>query len=143
MEPTNIRFSDEEAHAGAGLPSPATNQQDRVRLTITTLAGHRTSGPDDDPSANEGRGTPRDTTEGLDQDTCWSDHPDPYHTTLGGLLASNSEPKGDIDVLEKSSSPDSVGEGAMPAEKPSAGLPASSGAALLRRKSHQTRKGLA
>ena len=91
----------------------------------------------------EGRGTPRDTTEGLDQDTCWSDHPDPYHTTLGGLLASNSEPKGDIDVLEKSSSPDSVGEGAMPAEKPSAGLPASSGAALLRRKSHQTRKGLA
>ena len=105
------------------------------------LAEHRPSGSDADPFANEGKETSRDTTEGLDQ--ARSDHPDPYHTTLGGLLASNSEPKGDIDVLEKSSSPDAVGEGAMPAEKTSAGLPASSVAALLRRKSHQTRKGLA
>ena len=48
-------------------PSPATNSQDRVRLTITTLAEHRPSGSDADPFANEGRGTPRDTTEGLDK----------------------------------------------------------------------------
>ena len=60
-------------------------------------------GPDDDPFANEGRGTPHDTTEGLDQDTpCWSDHSDPYHTTLG-LSSRVSEPKGGIDVLEESS----------------------------------------
>ena len=54
-----------------------------TRGSPLTLAGHQPLGPDADPSTNEGRGTPRDTTEGLDQDTCWSDHSDPFHTTLG------------------------------------------------------------
>ena len=68
--------SDEEAARGiAGIPSPATNARDRVRLFIDLLsAGHRSSGSDDDPSIEEGRGTPRDTTEGLDQDSPRSDH---------------------------------------------------------------------
>ena len=62
----------------------------------------------------------------LDQDSpCRSDHSHPYHTTLG-LGSRVSEPKGGIDVLKGSSSPDSVGEGATPAGTPSAGLPASS-----------------
>ena len=61
--------SDEEARSAAGFPSPATNSQDRVRLTTCIhFAEHQSLGPDDDPSASEGRGTPRDTTEGLDQD---------------------------------------------------------------------------
>ena len=80
--------SDEEARPVAGLPSPATNAQDRVRLTITTIAGHRSTGSDDDPSASEGRGTPRDTTEGLDQDAR-SDHSNPYHTRTLSLSASH------------------------------------------------------
>ena len=100
--------------------------QSRTRGSPLTLAGHQPLGPDADPSANEGRGTPRDTTEGLDQDTCWSDHSNPYHTTLGRLLASNTELKGGIDVLKGSSSPDSVGKRATSAGTPSAGLPASS-----------------
>ena len=78
---TNMSASDEEARPIAGIPSPATNAQDRVRLTITTIhAGHRSSGSDDNPSANEGRGTPHEPTEGLDQDTCWSDHSNHYHS---------------------------------------------------------------
>ena len=70
-----------------------------MRLTITTLAEHRPSGSDADPFANEGKETSRDTTEGLDQER--SDHPDPYHTTLG-LGSRVSEPKGGIDVLKES-----------------------------------------
>ena len=99
----------------------------RVRGSpLLPLAGHQFLGPDDYPFAIEGRGTPRDTTEGLDQDTLSrSDHSDPYHTTLG-LSSRVSEPKGGIDVLKESSSPDSVGERATPAGTPSAGLPAGS-----------------
>ena len=118
--------SDEEARPVAGTSSPATNAQNRVRLTITTIhAGHRSSGSDDDLSATERRGTPRDATEGLDQDSPRSDHSHPYHTTLG-LGSRVSEPKGGIDVLKGSSPPDSVGKRATPAGTPSAGLPASS-----------------
>ena len=101
--------------------------QSRARGSpLPPLAGHQPLGPDDDPFANEGRGTPHDTTEGLDQDTLSrSDHSDPYHTTLG-LGSRVSEPKGGIDVLKGSSSPDSVGKRATSAGTPSAGLPASS-----------------
>ena len=99
--------------------------QGRVRGPPLPLAGHQLLGPDDYPFAIEGRGTLRDTTEGLDQHTCRSDHSDPYHTTLG-LGSRVSEPKGGIDVLKGSSSPDSVGERATPAGTPSAGLPAGS-----------------
>ena len=74
--------SDEEARGIAGIPSPATNARDRVRLSIDLLsAGHRSSGSDDDPSIEEGRGTPRDTTEGLDQEVSpRSDHSLHHHT---------------------------------------------------------------
>ena len=94
-----MQVSDEEA---LSAPSPpASKSQSRARGSLPPLAGHQPLGPDDDTSANEGRGTPRDTTEGLDQDTLfWSDHSDPYHTTLG-LSSRVSEPKGGIDVLEK------------------------------------------
>ena len=53
----------------------------RVRGSpLLPLAGHQFLGPDDNPFAIEGRGTPRDTTEGLDQDTLSrSDHSDPFH----------------------------------------------------------------
>ena len=119
-----MQVSDEEALSAPS--SPASKSQSRARGSLPPLAGHQPLGPDDDPSANEGRGTPRDTTEGLDQNTLfWSDHSDPYHTTLG-LSSRVSEPKGGIDVLERSSSPDSVGERATPAGTPSAGLPAGS-----------------
>ena len=76
------------ARGVAGTSSPATNTRDRVRLTIH-FAEHRSSGSDDDPSASEGRGTPHDTTEGLDQDLLlWSDHSDPYHTSPTRTAAS-------------------------------------------------------
>ena len=71
------------------------------------------------------RGTPRDTTEGLDQDICRSDHSDPYHTTLE-LSSRVSEPKGGIDALKESSPSDFVGTGATPANPPSARRPAGS-----------------
>ena len=38
-------------------------QQSRARGSPLTLAGHQPLGPDADPSANEGRGTPHETTE--------------------------------------------------------------------------------
>ena len=113
-----MQVSDEEALSAPS--SPASKSQSRARGSLPPLAGHQPLGPDDDPFANEGRGTPHDTTEGLDQDTLfWSDHSDPYHTTLG-LSSRVSEPKGGIDVLEESSPPDSVGMGATPAISPSA-----------------------
>ena len=46
------------------------------RAVFRFTAGEAMQTEDDD----EGRGTPRDTTEGLDQHTCRSDHSDPYHT---------------------------------------------------------------
>ena len=74
-----MQVSDEEALSAPS--SPASKSQSRARGSLPPLAGHQPLGPDDDPFANEGRGTPRDTTEGLDQDTLfWSDHSDPYHT---------------------------------------------------------------
>ena len=101
-------------------------QQSRARGSPLTLAGHQPLGPDDDPSTNEGRGTPHETPEGLDQTTsCRSDHSNPFHTTLGQSYRV-SEPKGGIGVLDKPSSPGSVWEGATPAGMPSAELPASS-----------------
>ena len=71
-------------------------QQSRARGSPLTLAGHQPLGPDDDPSTNEGRGTPHETTEGLDQDTCWSDHSHHYHKvmTTGGLCRSPRRPCG-------------------------------------------------
>ena len=99
--------------------------QSRARGSPLTLAGHRSSGSDDHPSAEEGRGTPHEPTEGLDPSFHWSDHSNPHDTTLG-RLGGNTEPKGGIDVLDKSSPPGSVGEGAMPAGTLSAELPASS-----------------
>ena len=63
-----MQVSDEEARSAAGLSSPATKSQSRARGSpLPPLAGHQPLGPDDDPFAKEGRGTPRDTTEGLDQ----------------------------------------------------------------------------
>ena len=54
--------------------------QSRARGSPLTLAGHQPLGPDDDPSTNEGRGTPHEPTEGLDQDSsCWSDHSLHHH----------------------------------------------------------------
>ena len=77
-----MQVSDEEALSAPS--SPASKSQSRARGSLPPLAGHQPLGPDDDPFANKGRRTPRDTTEGLDQDTLfWSDHSDPYHTTLG------------------------------------------------------------
>ena len=99
-------------------------QQSRARGSPLTPAGHRSSGSDDYLSS-ERRGTPHEPTEGLDLSSCWSDHSNPHDTTLG-RLGGNTEPKGGIDVLDKSSPPGSVGEGAMPAGMPSARLPASS-----------------
>ena len=62
-------------------PHPrSTVQQSRVRGS--PLAGHRASGSDDDPSIEEGRGTPHDTPEGLEPSSCRSDHSNPVHTTL-------------------------------------------------------------
>ena len=117
--------SEEEVRPIAGVPSPATNAQDRVRLTIHCLAEHRSSGSDDHLSS-EGRGTPHDTTEGLDQEhSTRSDHLLHRHTTLGQSYRV-SEPKGGIDVPDKASSPGSVGEEATPAGMLSAELPASS-----------------
>ena len=114
--------SDEEARLVAGVPSPATNSQSRVRGSPP--AGHRSSGSDDHLSS-EGRGTPHETTEGQDQEhSARSDHPDPHHTTLV-LSFGVSELKGGTDVLAKSSPPGSEGGGATPAGKPSARLPAS------------------
>ena len=73
-----MQVSDEEALSAPS--SPASKSQSRARGSPLPLAGHQLLGPDDNPFANEGRGTPRDTTEGLDQDTLfWSDHSDPYH----------------------------------------------------------------
>ena len=73
-----MQVSDEEALSAPS--SPASKSQSRARGSLPPLAGHQPLGPDDDPFANEGRGTPHDTTEGLDQDTLfWSDHSDPYH----------------------------------------------------------------
>ena len=107
-------------------PHPrSTVQQSRARGSPLELAGHQPLGPDDDPSTNEGRGTPHDTPEGLDHTSCRSDHSNPFHTTLGQSYRV-SEPKGGIGVLDKPSSPGSVGEGATPAGMLSAELPASS-----------------
>ena len=77
-----MQVSDEEA---LSVPSsPASKSQSRARGSLPPLAGHQPLGPDDDPFANEGRGTPHDTTEGLDQVTpTRSDHSDPYHTAKG------------------------------------------------------------
>ena len=106
-------------------PHPrSTVQQSRARGSPLTPAGHQPLGSDDDPSTNEGRGTPHEPTEGLDPSSCWSDHSNPHHTTLG-RLGSNTEPKGGIDVPDKASSPGSVGEEATPAGMLSAKLPAS------------------
>ena len=60
-------------------PHPRSSvQQSRARGSPP--AGHQPLGPADDPSTNEGRGTPHDTPEGLDQDTsCRSDHSHPFH----------------------------------------------------------------
>merc|ERR1711965_1241320 len=100
--------------------------QSRARGSPLIPAGHQPLGSDDDPSTNEGRGTPHETPEGLDQHTsCRSDHSHPFHTTLGQSYRV-SEPKGGIGVLDKPSSPGSVGEGATPAGMLSAELPASS-----------------
>ena len=65
-------------------PHPrSTVQQSRAHGSPLTPAGHQPLGPDDDPSTNEGRGTPHETTEGHDQDTsCWSDHSNPFHKQL-------------------------------------------------------------
>ena len=115
-----MQVSDEEALSAPS--SPASKSQSSARGSLPPLAGHQPLGPDDDPFANEGRGTPRDTTEGLDQDTCRSDHSDPYHTTLG-LGSRVSEPKGGIDVLEESSPPDSIGKRATSAGAPSGDAP--------------------
>ena len=105
-------------------PHPrSTVQQSRVRGS--PLAGHRASGSDDDPSIEEGRGTPHDTPEGLEPSSCRSDHSNPVHTTLVQSYRV-SEPKGGIGVLDKPSSPGSVWEGATPAGMLSAELPASS-----------------
>ena len=82
-------------------------------------------GPDADPSANEGRGTPHEPTEGLDLDHTRSDHSNPYDTTLG-RSSRESEPKGGIDALKESSPSDFVGTGATPANPPSARRPAGS-----------------
>ena len=99
--------------------------QSRARGSPLIPAGHQPLGSDDYPSIEEGRGTPHEPTEGLDPSSCWSDHFNPHDTTLG-RLGGNTEPKGGIDVLDKSSPPGSVGEGATPAEMLSAELPASS-----------------
>ena len=81
-----MQVSDEEALSAPS--SPASKSQSRARGSLPPLAGHQPLGPDDDPFANEGRGTPRDTTEGLDQDTLfWSEHSDPYHTQGTGDLS--------------------------------------------------------
>ena len=98
--------------------------QSRARGSPLTPAGHRSSGSDDYLSS-ERRGTPHEPTEGLDPSSYWSDHSNPHDTTLG-RLGCKTEPKGGIDVLDKSSPPGSVGEGAMPAGMLSAELPASS-----------------
>ena len=71
--------SDEEARGVAGITSPATKPRDRVRLDIHLL-GTNSSGSDDDLSATERRGTPHDTSEGLDQDSPRSDHSNHHHT---------------------------------------------------------------
>ena len=115
-------------------PHPrSTIPQSRAHGSPLTLAGHRPSGSDANPFANEGRGTPRDTTEGLDLDQARSDHSNPYHTTLEQSCGV-SEPKGGIDVFKESSSPDSVlGRGLRQLERLLPGC----WRALLRRKSHQ------
>ena len=115
--------SDEETCLVAGVPSPATNSQSRVRGSPS--AGHRASGSDDHLSS-ERRGTPHETTEGRDHvHSARSDHPDHHDTTLAQSYCV-SEPKGGIGVLDKPSSPGSVWEGATPAGMLSAELPASS-----------------
>ena len=79
----------------------------------------------DDHLSSERRGTPHDTTEGLDQEhSTRSDHLLHRHTTLGQSYRV-SEPKGGIDVPDKASPPGSVGEEATPAGMLSAELPAS------------------
>ena len=114
--------SDEEARLVAGVPSPATNSQSRVRGSPP--AEHRSSGSDDHLSS-EGRGTPHETSEGQDQEhSARSGHPNPVHTTLE-LSFGVSELKGGTDVLAKSSPPGSEGGGATSAGTPSARLPAS------------------
>ena len=106
-------------------PHPrSTVQQSRARGSPLIPAGHQPLGSDDYLSS-ERRGTPHEPTEGLDPSSCWSDHFNPHDTTLG-RLGGNTEPKGGIDALDKSSSPGSAGEGATPAEMLSAKLPASS-----------------
>ena len=98
--------------------------QSRARGSPLTLAGHRSSGSDDHPSAEEGRGTPHEPTEGLDPYSTRSDHFNPHETTLG-RLGCNTEPKDDTDALDKPSSPGSAEDRATPAGMPSARLPAS------------------
>ena len=95
--------------------------QGRVRGPPPQLAGHQLRCPDATPMV--GRETSRDTTDCLDQHLCRSFSSDPFHTTLGGLFR-RTAPKDDIDVLNESSSPDSVGERATPVGTPSAGWPA-------------------
>ena len=107
-------------------PHPrSTVQQSRAHGSPHHLLDTDASGPDDDPSTNEGRGTPHEPTEGLEPSSCRSDHSNPHHTTLV-LSYRVSEPKGGIGVLDKPSSPGSVWEGATPAGMLSAELPASS-----------------
>ena len=96
--------------------------QGRVRGPPPQLAGQQLRCPDATPMV--GRETSRDTTDCLDQQhLCRSFSSDPFHTTLGGLFR-RTAPKDDIDVLNESSSPDSVGERATPVGTPSAGWPA-------------------
>ena len=54
--------------------------QSRARGSPLTPAGHRSSGSDDYPSTEEGRGTPHEPTEGLDPSSYWSDHSNPHDT---------------------------------------------------------------
>ena len=55
-----MQVSDEEALSAPS--SPASKSQSRARGSLPPLAGHQPLGPDDDPFAMEGRGTPHDTT---------------------------------------------------------------------------------
>ena len=106
MNLINLHSSDEEArplrpvlHHPRQTYRTAHTIHHHYHLLNTDLRPFSPSGSDADPFANEGRETSRDTTEGLDQER--SDHPDPYHTTLG-LGSRVSEPKGGIDVLKES-----------------------------------------
>ena len=72
--------SDEEARGVAGILSPATKPRDRVRLDIHLLDTDSSGSDADLSSTSERRGTPHETTEGLDQDSPRSDHSNHHHT---------------------------------------------------------------